>query len=181
MRFSLRQLCGLGLALISLSAAAQNSLAERLVTASFNLRILNRNSGCIFVGTVLSVERVAPTEASGVATVQITFQVEQWIRGSQDGQVLAIREWAGLWNSGERYRRGERLLLFLYAPSKLGLTSPVGGPLGRFPVDSGGNVVLDDGRFSSLALAPPARARLPGKNSVKARALALAIARSDAE
>ncbi|GAC1428679.1 MAG: hypothetical protein NVS1B11_11280 [Terriglobales bacterium] len=42
----------------------------------------------------------------------------------------------------DRYFVGERLLLFLYPPSKLGLTSPVGGSLGRFNLDSAGNVAL---------------------------------------
>jgi len=45
-----------------------------------------------------------------------------------------------LWSFGLRYRRGERALLFLYPPSRLGLTSWVGGPLGRFAVDSTGSV-----------------------------------------
>ena len=58
--------------------------------------------------------------------------------------------------SGERYRSGEHLLLFFYSPSKLGLTSPVGGSLGRFAVDSAGNVIFDNaglaGPFPSHAL-----------------------------
>jgi hypothetical protein len=33
-------------------------------------------------------------------------------------------------------------MLFLYPPSKLGLTSPVGGPLGRFKIDPDGRVIL---------------------------------------
>jgi hypothetical protein len=32
------------------------------------------------------------------------------------------------------------VLLFLYPASRLGLTSPVGGPLGRFHVDNAGRV-----------------------------------------
>jgi len=74
--------------------------------------------------------------------VQVTFQVEQAIRGVRVGQTLSIREWTGLWSSGERYHLGERLMLFLYAPSKIGLTSPVGGPAGRFTVDKEGRVQL---------------------------------------
>ena len=97
-----------------------------------HVRPLTKNSGYIFAGTVKSVERVAP-KGNGVATVQITFHVEQAMRGARAGQMLTIREWAGLWESGERYRPGERVLLFLYPPSKLGLTSPVGGPAGGRP------------------------------------------------
>jgi hypothetical protein len=49
----------------------------------------------------------------------------------------------GLWESGERYQNGEHVLLFLYPPSKIGLTSPVGGKLGRFQMDNTGHVLLN--------------------------------------
>ena len=104
-------------------------------------RPLTRSSGYIFAGTVKSVERAA-AKGHDVATVLINFHVDQAMRGVQAGQTLAIREWAGLWESGERYRKGEQVLLFLYPPSKLGLTSPVGGALGRFPIGRDGQVAL---------------------------------------
>jgi hypothetical protein len=107
---------------------------------------LTRSSGYIFAGTVKSVERAA-LKANGIATVQINFQVDQGVRGVRTGQTLVIREWAGLWQSGERYRPGERVLLFLYPPSKLGLTSPVRGPMGRFQIGPDGQVVFDPGRI----------------------------------
>lgn len=167
---------GLGVSLISCCAAGQTSVARPSPPALSSLRQLNRNSGYIFDGTVLSVQRPEQND-TGVATVQITFRVEQAIRGTRTGQVLTIREWAGLWNSGERYRPGERLLLFLYSPGKLGLTSPVGGPLGRFHVDSAGNVGLEGGRFSALA---NLQTHWQEKNRVNARSLALAIQQTDA-
>ncbi len=181
MRFPFRQLALVGLALISWPAAGQESIAKPLFPAVSNPRLLTRDAGYIFDGTVLSVERSQEDESSGVPTVRITFRVEQAIRGTRVGQVLTIREWAGLWNSGERYRRGERLLLFLYRPSKMGLTSPVGGPLGRFTVDSGGNAVLQSGRITGLPLNPSLPAQLREKKRVNARALALAIQRADSE
>jgi hypothetical protein len=114
---------------------------------------LTRSSGYIFAGTVKSVERAVP-KGNGVATVLINFHVDEAMRGVQTGQMLAIREWAGLWEFGERYRPGERVLLFLYPPSKLGLTSPVGGPLGRFRIGPDGHVILDPGRISFPAPRP---------------------------
>jgi hypothetical protein len=54
-----------------------------------------RSSGYIFAGTVKSVERTAP-KRNGVATVLINFHVDQAMRGVRTGQMLAIREWAGL-------------------------------------------------------------------------------------
>ncbi|MGA8492742.1 MAG: hypothetical protein WB711_20130 [Terriglobales bacterium] len=128
-------------------------------------RPLTQSSGYIFAGTVKSVERVSP-KGNGVATVQIDFHVDQGLRGVRTGQMLAIHEWAGLWESGESYRPGERVLLFLYPPSKLGLTSPVRGPLGRFKIGPEGQVVLDPGRIGFLAPRPHIRDSLRGRTRV---------------
>src|SRR5579864_1649445 len=125
-------------------------------------RPLTRSSGYIFAGTVKSVQRASP-KGNGVATVQINFHVDQGIRGTRTGQMLSIREWAGLWQSGERYRPGERVLLFLYPPSKLGLTSPVAGPLGRFRIGPDGRVIFDPGRIGVPARPPRILNRFQGK------------------
>ena len=180
MRFPFRQYPALALALLSLPAAGQASQADQQLPAISSLRLLTQNSGYIFDGTVLSVQAV-PNDDHDLATVQITFRVEQAIRGTRAGQILTIREWAGLWNSGERYHPGERLLLFLYSPSSLGLTSPVGGPSGRFAVDSGGNAVIENGRLPALPLDPASRARLRERKRINARALVVAIQHADAE
>jgi hypothetical protein len=131
---------------------------------------LTRSSGYIFAGTVKSVERVTP-KGNGVAIVQVTFHVDQAMRGARTGQTLAIHEWAGLWESGERYRPGERVLLFLYPPSKLGLTSPVRGPTGRFRIGPDGRIVIDPGRISFPALRPGTGDRLRGPTRVSPREL----------
>jgi hypothetical protein len=116
---------------------------EPVKSGSTNLHHLTKASGYIFAGTVQSVEHVSPSGANGIASTQITFHVDQAIRGVRNGQTVVIREWAGLWRSGERYRVGERVLLFLYPFSKLGFTSPVGGSMGRFVVDEGLRVLLE--------------------------------------
>ena len=128
-------------------------------------RPVTQSSGYIFAGTVKSVERVAP-KGNGVATVQINFHVDQGLRGVRTGQMLAVREWAGLWESGENYRLGERVLLFLYPPSKLGLTSPVQGPMGRFKIGPDGQVVLNPGRISFPAARPRIRDSLQGRTRI---------------
>jgi hypothetical protein len=179
MRFPFRQFPALALALLSLPAAGQESQANPLLAAISSLRMLSQNSGYIFDGTVLSVQ-AAQADANEVATVQITLRIEQAMRGTRAGQILTIREWAGLWNSGQRYHPGERLLLFLYSPSSLGLTSPVGGASGRFAVDSGGSVI-ENGRLPALPLDPASRAQLRERKRVNARTLVLAIQRADAE
>ena len=96
-----------------------------------------RSSAMIFSGTVLNVEHQAAGSGTARGITQIIFRVQDAIRGVRPGQVIELREWGGLWNAGDRYRPGETLFLFLYPPSKLGLTSPVGGAAGKFRMQSG--------------------------------------------
>jgi hypothetical protein len=118
------------------------------------LHLLARKAGYIFSGRVKSVERIAPSAANSVPVMRVTFQVDKGFLGVRSGQELVIHECAGVWQSGESYRPGEKVLLFLYPPSKLGLTSPVGGMSGRFAVDPGGRIIIDPGR---TGLGPPRR------------------------
>jgi hypothetical protein len=121
-----------------------------------------RSAGIIFSGRVISVGRAAggvegmamSSFRPGNASTAITFQVEDAIRGSTASRNLTIHEWSGLWASGERYRVGERVLLFLYAPSRLGLTSPVAGLMGRFAINPQGKIVLNAQNAASLAADP---------------------------
>ena len=104
-------------------------------------RVLH-NSGRIFSGTVLRVEHHNSDSSTALATTRIIFRVDEAIRNVRRGETVEISEWAGLWQSGERYHPGERVLLFLYPPSRLGLTSPVGNRAGRFPVNRAGLVAV---------------------------------------
>jgi hypothetical protein len=111
------------------------------------------SAGYVFEGKVVRVEQV-DSSAQVVETIQITFQVLRGVRGVRSGQSFTIREWAGLWNAGERYRPGENVVLFLYPPSRLGLTSPVGGPLGRFAMDTTGEIMLNEAQNALLSSTP---------------------------
>jgi hypothetical protein len=110
------------------------------------LHVLASKAGYVFSGTVKSVERIVPREANSLPVMRITFHVDRGFVGVRSGQDLVINECIGLWQSGESYLPGERVTLFLYPPSKLGLTSPVGGLSGRFNVDPGGRIIIDPGR-----------------------------------
>jgi hypothetical protein len=116
-----------------------------------------QSSGYAFAGTVKAVQHVAAAKANGIATTRITFHVDRAIRGTRTGQTLVISEWAGLWAAGEQYRAGQQVLLFLYPPSKLGLTSPVRGPAGRFRIGGKGRIVVSPGQRSGLPAAIRAR------------------------
>ncbi|HEY1657562.1 MAG TPA: hypothetical protein VGG14_04405 [Candidatus Sulfotelmatobacter sp.] len=101
-----------------------------------------QSAGIIFSGQVVSVTHAEAASGELATPTVITFQVQHAIRGAMAGQKLTIREWAGLWNRGERYRIGERVFLFLYPPSRLGLTSPVKGQLGRLAMDPQERILL---------------------------------------
>jgi hypothetical protein len=130
-----------------------------------NLHAIVAPSGYVFSGTVKAVERIKPHSPRSVAVMRITFYVDHGYHGVRTGQTFSIHEWAGLWQSGDRYRPGEHVMLFLYPASRLGLTSPV--PNGRFPVDSGGRIVVPPSRHpagtSPLHSQPPPSLRIdPG-------------------
>jgi hypothetical protein len=138
-------------------------------------------AGIIFSGRVTFVGRDGShlTSASGqnTASTMITFQVEDALRGVKAGQHLTIREWAGLWTGKERYRVGERVLLFLYPLSKLGLTSPVAGPMGRFAIDPQGRIALNAQNISALA----ADRAIGGKNLIPYADFIHAVQRASGE
>jgi len=117
----------------------------------FVFRQLVRSAGIIFSGRVVFIGRAASVSRPNPASTAVTFRVENAIRGTSRGRNLTIHEWAGLWTSGESYRIGERVLLFLYSPSRLGLTSPVAGALGKFVMDSQGQVVMSGQHVATFA------------------------------
>lgn len=136
-----------------------------------------RAAGIIFSGRVTSIGQSASFSRPDPASTLVTFQVEHAIRGTLAGQNLTIHEWAGLRLSGEHYRIGEHVLLFLYFPSKLGLTSPVAGAMGRFAMNSQGQVVMSAQHVAALAADP----MLGGKTVVPYAEFALAVRRASFE
>jgi hypothetical protein len=157
--------CGcmlLGLVLLgSLPATAVKPLDPPGIRILPRRPSLTLKAGYIFSGTVKAVQRLAPRSNGDVAVMRITFHVDRGLRGTRTGQTLVIHEWAGLWQAGDRYRPGERVMLFLYPPSKLGLTSPVGGESGRFGVDPRGQVIIEPRKVGPTHTHLPANLRMP--------------------
>jgi len=137
-------------------------------------RQLVRTAGIIFSGRVVSIGHSASSSSADPTSTAVTFQVEHAFRGTSPGQNLTIHEWDGPWTSGEPYRVGERVLLFLYSPSRLGLTSPVAGAMGKFAMDSQGQIVMTAQHVAAFAGDPI----LGGKTVVSYADLALAVRRS---
>ncbi len=107
------------------------------------LRSLVRAAGIIFSGQVIAVQHEAGQVAEISSATIVTFHVEDAFRGAFPGERLKVREWAGLWPRGETYRVGDRVLLFLYRPSRLGFTSPVHSTVGRFEMNPPDTIVLN--------------------------------------
>lgn len=132
-------------------------------------------SGYIFQGTITQVRWLKPKNPQDLATVQITFRVAQGIRGTQTGEMLSIKEWAGVWDSNSHYHVGQKVVLFLYRPSKLGLTSPVSGPVGEFVVGSDSFIGLTQQQKNSLSSDPAFGPAFGSKTSLSSREFTSAI------
>lgn len=130
---------------------------------TIGLPTIAQAAGTIFSGTVTAIARRPAARGQTVESVAITFHIENAIRGATPGEDLTISQWTGLWSGGQRYRVGERVLLFLYPPSKLGLTSCVAGGMGRFNIDQWGRVLLSAQHLSAFRADPVlgGKSRLP--------------------
>jgi len=122
---------------------------------------MSRRAGMIFAGTVLSAgsetaqSRQTVIDLPGreparmgrsVPVHTVRFRIERAIAGVHTGQILTIHQWSGVGSRERSLQRGERVLLFLYPPSRLGLTSAVGGPQGQIRLDAANlNLVPLDG------------------------------------
>jgi hypothetical protein len=108
---------------------------------------LSRRAGIVFVGTVLNSGRQTEKTDRTVPAVELSFRVDRPIAGVDPNATLTIHEWTGLWNQLRPLHRGERVLLFLYPPSELGLTSPVAGAQGQIRLSA-------DGKFTRAESVP---------------------------
>jgi hypothetical protein len=155
---------------LSSFATAQQSdqlIAERVLGPQW--KQLSRRAGMIFAGTVLTAttqgattqtlttqtltnqpaapDRAVPAALPGtIPSVQLSFRVDLPIAGVERGQILTIHEWVGAWSMHRPMRSGQHILIFLYSPSRLGFTSPVGGSLGQVALDESGKSVSKSGQ-----------------------------------
>jgi hypothetical protein len=105
------------------------------------LHRMSDRAAVVFVGQVTAVRRVDGGEA-GQGVVEVSFRVDQAVRGCVTGGTYVLREWAGLWAANDaRFRVGQRRLMMLHAPGPGGMSSPVGGMDGAIPVHGVGKAV----------------------------------------
>jgi hypothetical protein len=157
-----RRVLVVALACLSSFAAAQQSdqvIAERVLGPQW--KQLSRRAGMIFAGTVLTAATQTVTTQTPAAdravpgttpAVQLRFRVDQAIAGVEQGQILTLHEWAGAWSMHRPMSSGQHILIFLYPPSRLGFTSPVGGSLGQVALDPSGKNVSKDAQKPAAAI-----------------------------
>jgi hypothetical protein len=146
-------------------ATGDQLIAERVLGPQW--KQMARRAGVIFIGTLLADDHIDNDQLPVVAdqlvpssapillppTTHLNFRVERAIAGVETGQLLTIREWAGAPSVHRTMNSGRHVLLFLYPPSRLGFTSPVGGARGEMLLDAAGKNVIESNakaRFRSL-------------------------------
>lgn len=172
-----RALCLVLIAITTIAVAQRSQPKESAVPQMLGPRwqFLCRTSGMIFSGTVLGIEVPGSGGPLALSIVEIKLHVDQAIAGVRSNQTLTIREWAGAW-SEHPLSRGQRVLFFLYPPSRLGLTSPVGGALGQLAMQ--GDAVVIPPALAGGGEIGPARSiqpDLPSRTPIPIHQLARAI------
>ena len=140
-----RRMFAPALVCLSLTTFSAAQVSDQLAAARVlgpHWRQISRSSGMIFSGTVLSVGAQPVGKGHSLPVVVTNFRVDRAIAGVQADEILTVREWAGAWDSHRALRSGQRLLIFLYPTSRLGLTSPIGGRAGVIALDSRGELAV---------------------------------------
>jgi hypothetical protein len=179
-------------------ASSDRLIAERVLGPQW--KQMAGRAGIIFIGTLLADDRIdndhAPVAADQflpasatilppLPTTHLNFRVERAIAGVEAGQILTIREWAGVPSVHRPMNAGQHVLLLLYPPSRLGFTSPVGGALGEVLLDAAGKNVIEPNamaRFRSLDVpetsTSSASSHVAGGRTASVRQLERAIRRA---
>jgi hypothetical protein len=144
--------------------------AQSLPLSSSATEKLMRPAGIIFSGAVVRIEREQDENGKPVS-IRIALRVEEALRGCTAGETIEFAEWAELWVRNDRYRVGQKLLLFLYPRNAAGITSPVAGDVSVFVVDTGGLLRLTPQQAFFLSSQPGGRPT-PGESPYPTKARA---------
>lgn len=163
-----------GLMMIALFCRARPAVA---IGRRVDLAAMTQQAGTIVSGRIIGLREGRHPRYRNIRVLNVTVQVSQMIKGAAVGR-FSFMQFAGLHGSergGKRlsmaqslpdlpaYRVGEEVVLFLYAPSNVGFTSPVGGNQGMFLVRrSSGQpaTVISEGGNQSLAVERPISSHL---------------------
>lgn len=101
-----------------------------------NLAYLAQRADIIVQGRIVEARYEGMPNYPHIPTVLVTLEVERMLRGPETTR-FTFRQFllSSHMRAGKNaYRVGQRLLLFLPAPSRVGLSSPIGQEQGRFHI-----------------------------------------------
>jgi hypothetical protein len=151
------------LAVVACLAAAPAVAQRGAITLPRNLDELTDRAQDIVRGTVVEARVEKHPELANLDTVVVTLRVRETLKGGAQGS-YTFRQY--IWDVRDRYdaagyRKGQEVLMLMNAPSRYGLTSPVGMQQGRFSIrrDRSGRALAMNGTgnarlFERLAAAP---------------------------
>ncbi len=118
------------------SVPAIRPLPAQFMVQPVNLTYLCQRADIIVQGQVIDVRQERLPGYANIPTVKITLGVERMLRGAATRTYTFREVFVGLRpkQAKQDYRIGQRLILFLTAPSQYGLSSPVGIGQGRFHI-----------------------------------------------
>jgi hypothetical protein len=124
------------LAVVACLAAAPAFAQRGAITLPRNLDELADRAQDIVRGTVVDAHVEKHPELTNLDTVVVTLRLRETLKGQSQGS-YTFRQY--IWDVRDRYdaagyRKGQDLLLLMNAPSRYGLTSPVGLQQGRFSI-----------------------------------------------
>jgi hypothetical protein len=128
---------------------AVSPLRAQVMALPVNLSYLAQRADIIVQGRVTEVRYESLPGYSNIPSVEVTLSVEKMVRGPAGG-TYTFREilFGPQAKSGKQgYLVGQRLFLFLPAPSQYGLSSPIGMEQGRFHIarePSGSEMVANE-------------------------------------
>lgn len=121
---------------VALGSGLSSVHAQRAMP--MNLEKLIADAGMIFSGRVAEVRSGVRDPQTGLVVTYVTFDVFESFYGAK-GERITIKQFGGEVDGISyspagmpRYTVGEEVLLMLYAPSELGMQSPVGMEQGKF-------------------------------------------------
>lgn len=143
--------------LLAACAMASAAFAQRgVMTVPRNLEQIVAGSSDIVRGRVLSARVEKHPELSNLDTLVVTLKLSETVKGGARG-TYTFRQY--LWDlrdvrDAAGYYKGQEYILLMNAPSRYGLTSPVGMEQGKFRVvpDGTGRAMAVNGRGNALLM-----------------------------
>jgi hypothetical protein len=135
--------------LFSVTLTSFSFAQETARTVPLNLAEMTRRAATIVHGHVVEAHLESHRALEGATTMVVTLRADDWLKG-QPAPIFTFRQF--VWDVRTRYgsltySKGDEVLLFMTAPSRYGLSSPVGLEQSRFEVvRRGGQAAVVNGR-----------------------------------